>query len=143
MPAAAVSQSLTRTERRCPPSWARLISRVFHADPLVCRHVERQRGPCRPASIVSSSPWLPKVNCLGFGKDATVERDCEYMRTRVGPDTRPGSVVSIARAATSCEWHPHGRVLHRQESALVEKARLPRRSEGRAVPVEDESQPGP
>ena len=25
------------TKRRCPPSWARLISKVFHADPLVCR----------------------------------------------------------------------------------------------------------
>jgi putative transposase len=25
------------TTRRCPPNWARLISRVNHADPLVCR----------------------------------------------------------------------------------------------------------
>ncbi len=25
------------TKRRCPPSWARLISKVYHADPLVCR----------------------------------------------------------------------------------------------------------
>jgi hypothetical protein len=25
------------TKRRCPPSWARLISNVYHADPLVCR----------------------------------------------------------------------------------------------------------
>jgi hypothetical protein len=23
--------------RRCSPSWARLISKVFHADPLVCK----------------------------------------------------------------------------------------------------------
>jgi len=25
------------TKRRCPPSRARLISKVYHADPLVCR----------------------------------------------------------------------------------------------------------
>ena len=25
------------TKRRCSPSWARLISRVYHADPLVCK----------------------------------------------------------------------------------------------------------
>ncbi len=25
------------TKRRCPPSWARLIRKVYHADPLVCR----------------------------------------------------------------------------------------------------------
>jgi hypothetical protein len=25
------------TKRRCAPSWARLISKVYHADPLVCR----------------------------------------------------------------------------------------------------------
>ena len=24
-------------KRRCPPSWARLISKVYHADPLVCK----------------------------------------------------------------------------------------------------------
>jgi hypothetical protein len=24
-------------KRRCPPSWARLISKVYHADPLSCR----------------------------------------------------------------------------------------------------------
>jgi len=25
------------TKRRYPPSWARLTSKVYHADPLVCR----------------------------------------------------------------------------------------------------------
>jgi hypothetical protein len=25
------------TKRRCSPSWARLISKVYHADPLLCR----------------------------------------------------------------------------------------------------------
>ncbi len=25
------------TKRRCPPSWARLISKVYQADPLVCK----------------------------------------------------------------------------------------------------------
>ena len=24
-------------KRRCAPSWARLISKVYHADPLTCR----------------------------------------------------------------------------------------------------------
>ena len=26
------------SKRRCSPSWVRLISKVYHADPLVCRH---------------------------------------------------------------------------------------------------------
>jgi hypothetical protein len=35
----------------------------------------------------------------------------EYMRTRVGPDTRPGIVVSIATSGDLLQWHPHGHIL--------------------------------
>ncbi|HYR45866.1 MAG TPA: transposase [Thermoanaerobaculia bacterium] len=35
----------------------------------------------------------------------------EYMRTRVGADTRPGIVVSIATAGDLLQWHPHGHIL--------------------------------
>ena len=33
------------------------------------------------------------------------------MRIRVGPDTRPGIVVSIATSGDLLQWHPHGHVL--------------------------------
>ena len=35
----------------------------------------------------------------------------EYTRTRVGPDTRPGIVVSIATSGDLLQWHPHGHIL--------------------------------
>ena len=35
----------------------------------------------------------------------------EYMRIRVGPDTRPGIVVSIATSGDLLQWHPHGHIL--------------------------------
>ena len=35
------------TKRRCPPSWARLISKVYQADPLVCK------GCAGPLEIVA------------------------------------------------------------------------------------------
>jgi len=37
----------------------------------------------------------------------------EYMRIRVGPDTRPGIVVSIATSGDLLQWHPHGHILVR------------------------------
>ena len=36
-PTAAVVEDTPAKKRRCPASWARLISKVFHADPLICR----------------------------------------------------------------------------------------------------------
>ena len=35
----------------------------------------------------------------------------EYMRTRVGPATRPGIVVSTATSGDLLQWHPHGHIL--------------------------------
>jgi hypothetical protein len=35
----------------------------------------------------------------------------EYMRTRVGPATRPGIVVSVATSGDLLQWHPHGHIL--------------------------------
>jgi hypothetical protein len=35
----------------------------------------------------------------------------EYMRTPVGPQTRPGIVVSIATSGDLLQWHPHGHIL--------------------------------
>ena len=35
----------------------------------------------------------------------------EYMRIRLGPDTRPGIVVSIATSGDLLQWHPHGHIL--------------------------------
>ncbi len=35
----------------------------------------------------------------------------EYVRGRLGPDRRPGIVVSIATAGDLVQWHPHGHLL--------------------------------
>ena len=35
----------------------------------------------------------------------------EYVRRRLGPDCRPGIVVSIATAGDLAQWHPHGHLL--------------------------------
>lgn len=37
-PATNTTTNQTANKRRCPPSWARLIHRVYQADSLVCRH---------------------------------------------------------------------------------------------------------
>jgi len=35
--------SNTEKKKRCPPSWARLIHKVYHADPLVCGELDLGR----------------------------------------------------------------------------------------------------
>jgi len=40
------------TRRRCSPSWARLIAKVFQADPLVCR---RCGGPLKVVAYITDS----------------------------------------------------------------------------------------
>jgi len=37
LPAGASYRREPTPKRRYPPNWARLISKVYHADPLVCR----------------------------------------------------------------------------------------------------------
>jgi hypothetical protein len=39
------------------------------------------------------------------------EATAEYVRTRLGPDCRPGIVVSVATAGDLVQWHPHGHLL--------------------------------
>jgi hypothetical protein len=39
------------------------------------------------------------------------ESVAEYVRRRLGPDCRPGIVVSIATASDLVQWHPHGHLL--------------------------------
>jgi Transposase zinc-binding domain/Putative transposase len=39
------------------------------------------------------------------------EAVAEYVRTRLGPDCRPGIVVSVATAGDLVQWHPHGHLL--------------------------------
>jgi hypothetical protein len=39
-------------KRRCSPSWARLISKVFHADPLVCN---RCGGPLTVVAYITDT----------------------------------------------------------------------------------------
>ena len=46
------------TKRRCPPSWARLISKVYHADPLVCRGC---RGPLKIVAYITDELSIRRI----------------------------------------------------------------------------------
>ena len=46
------------TKRRCPPSWARLIAKVFQADPLVCK---RCRGPLEVVAYVTDTVPIRRI----------------------------------------------------------------------------------
>jgi hypothetical protein len=46
------------TKRRCPPSWARLISRVYQADPLVCQGC---RGPLKIVEYISDELSIRRI----------------------------------------------------------------------------------
>jgi hypothetical protein len=46
------------TRRRCSPSWARLIAKVFQADPLVCR---RCGGPLKVVAYITDSLAIQKT----------------------------------------------------------------------------------
>ena len=43
--------------------------------------------------------------------DCAAEAVAEYVRKRVGADTRPGIVVSIATSGDLVQWHPHGHLI--------------------------------
>ena len=45
-------------KRRCSPSWARLIAKVFQADPLVCK---RCGGPLKVVAYVSDSVAIRRI----------------------------------------------------------------------------------
>ena len=47
-----------KTRRRCSPSWARLIAKVFQADPLVCR---RCGGPLKVVAYITDSPAIRQI----------------------------------------------------------------------------------
>jgi hypothetical protein len=46
------------TRRRCSPSWARLIAKVFQADPLVCR---RCFGPLKVVAYITDSLTIRQI----------------------------------------------------------------------------------
>ena len=45
-------------KRRCSPSWARLISKVFQADPLVCK---RCGGPLEIVAYITDSVAVRRI----------------------------------------------------------------------------------
>jgi hypothetical protein len=52
------------SRRRCSPSWARLISKVYHADPLICRHCG---GPLQIVAYIHDQFTIKKIlECLGL-----------------------------------------------------------------------------
>ena len=45
-------------KRRCSPSWARLIAKVFHADPLVCK---RCGGPLKVVAYITDTVAIHRI----------------------------------------------------------------------------------
>jgi len=45
-------------KRRCSPSWARLIAKVFQADPLVCKHCG---GPLKVVAYLTDSVAIRQI----------------------------------------------------------------------------------
>ncbi len=46
------------TRRRCSPSWARLLAKVFQVDPLVCR---RCGGPLKVVAYITDSLAIRQI----------------------------------------------------------------------------------
>jgi len=46
------------TKRRCPPSWAQLISKVYQADPLVCKGCG---GPLRIVACLTDELSIRRI----------------------------------------------------------------------------------
>lgn len=74
-------------KRRCSPSWARLISKVFQADPLVCK---RCGGPLKVVAYITDSVAIRQIlDHLGLsppGKPPPVVR--ELVRVPVDDEGR-------------------------------------------------------
>jgi len=67
-------------KRRCSASWARLISKVFQADPLVCK---RCGGPLKVVAYITDSVTIRQI--LDCGRGASPSRQEEVAaRRRIG-----------------------------------------------------------
>ena len=72
-----------------------------------CRATTRA---CAPTRSYASSRWKRRELLLDLSQCAA-EAVAEYVRRRLGPDCRPGIVVSIATAGDLVQWHRHGHLL--------------------------------
>jgi hypothetical protein len=84
--------------------WAEWLQKEV-LEPVPHRHVVlTMRASCRDL------PKAARASARPLSQSAA-EALAEYMRIRVGPDTRPGIVVSIATSGDLLQWHPHGKIL--------------------------------
>ena len=81
------------TKRRCPPSWARLISKVYHADPLTWR---KCGGKLKIVAYVSDEISVKRILAeLGLSppEEESLRRSARWSGSRWttrGASSRPG-----------------------------------------------------
>jgi hypothetical protein len=81
------AQAEVPKRRRCPPSWARLISKVYHADPLKCRECG---GPLKIVAYLHDQAAIRSIlDHLGLTPPES-ERPPYGCRSRAPRDARPG-----------------------------------------------------
>jgi hypothetical protein len=69
-------------KRRCSPSWARLIAKVFQADPLVCK---RCGGPFKVVAYITDT--------------VAIRRILDHLGLTPGPQQKPPPVREVLRVA--------------------------------------------
>jgi hypothetical protein len=77
----------------------------------IFRNARSEFGRSSSIAIASRSLGRKRRELLLDLSQCAAEALAEYMRIRVGPDTRPGIVVSIATSGDLLQWHPHGHIL--------------------------------
>ena len=77
----------------------------------IFRNARSEFGRSSSIAIASRSLGRKRRELLLDLSQCAAEALAEYMRIRVGPDTRPGIVVSIATSGDLLPWHPHGHIL--------------------------------
>ncbi len=102
-------------KRRCAPSWARLISKVYHADPLTCRQCG---GKLKIVAYIHSQVAINKI--LDTSASPHPSRSARLPRSATSPSTTRGaswraspSVRRNARGGLTCgcrrPWRGAGR----------------------------------
>jgi hypothetical protein len=91
------AQAKAPKKRRCSPSWARLISKVYHADPLTCRDCG---GPLKIVAYLHDRAAIDKIlDQLGLSSPETA---------RPPPEVRYVAVDDEGREMAETTWVAEG-----------------------------------
>jgi hypothetical protein len=90
-------------KRRCSPSWARLIAKVFQADPLVCK---RCGGPLKVVAYITHTVAIRRIlDHLGLSPPEKPPPDARRARTFRCVD---GGQMGRARSCRHSHWLVEG-----------------------------------